>query len=149
MVKLVSGTMAYRKKVALTQSRIQSAISNGSKILSQCDHRLAPMRRMKDLLQAYCQDAGGEDILSQGQRSLIRRAVVLEIQLEKLESKFANNDGSASARDLDLYGRTSGQLRRIVESLELHKGRIARDISTPTVAEYVRYLNANGAGAEQ
>jgi hypothetical protein len=95
------------------------------------------MRRLKDLLAAHYADAGGELLLSEGQRALIRRAAMLELQLEMLETKFAHNDGAASAKDLDLYGRTSGNLRRVLESLGLHRGRRARDV-TPDPLEYAR-----------
>jgi hypothetical protein len=41
----------------------------------------------------FC-NAGGEDILSEGRRALIRRAAMLEVKLEMLlETKFANNEG--------------------------------------------------------
>jgi len=57
-----------------------------------------------------------------------------------METKFANNAGVASAKDLDLYGRTSGNLRRVIETLGLHQGRKARDL-TPTIEEYARCVN--------
>jgi hypothetical protein len=43
---------------------------------------------LKELLTAHYADAGGEDILSEGQRPLIRCAAMLELQLEMLETKF-------------------------------------------------------------
>ena len=83
----------------------------------------------RDLLAAHYSDAGGEDILSEGQCALIRRAAMLELQLEMLETKFANNEGAASAKDLDLYARTAGNLRRLIETLGLHHGRKAREVN--------------------
>jgi hypothetical protein len=103
------------------------------------------MRRLRDVLAAHLADAGGEDILSEGQKALIRRAAMLELQLEMLDSKFSNNDGIASAKDLDLYGRTSGNLRRVIESLGLHQGRKPREINAATDPAYRIYeqeLNA-------
>jgi hypothetical protein len=129
--------MATRKQSDLSLSRLRSAITNGTAVLSGVDHRSPFMRRLKDLRDAHLQDAGGEDILSEGQRALIARASMLELQLEMLDSKFASNDGAASAQELDLYGRTAGALRRVLEALDLHRGRKQRDV-TPTLQQYLR-----------
>ena len=133
--------MPRRKRTALSSAMLRSAITNGSRLLLDgADHRTAWCRRLKDLLTAHMSDAGGEDILSEGQKALIRRASMLELQLEMMETKFANNAGVASAKDLDLYGRTSGNLRRVIETLGLHQGRKARDLM-PTIEEYARRVN--------
>jgi hypothetical protein len=87
------------------------------------------MRRIKDLLRAYAVDLGGEDRLSEGQRAIVRRCVMLQTQLELLEAKFAENDGAASRVDLETYQRCSNSLRRLLESLNLHRGRIAKDVT--------------------
>src|SRR5438034_539621 len=108
--------MPIRTKGVLTASKLRSAVSNGSSIIADIDHRTGWMRRLRDLLYSHESDLGGEANLSEGQRSLLRRAAMLELQLEMLERQFADNDGVASAKALDLYGRTSGNLRRVLES---------------------------------
>jgi hypothetical protein len=118
--------MARRKRMAVSMPTLRSAITNGSAILGGVDHRTAWMRRLKDLLAAFYTDLGGEDVLSEGQRALVRRSCMMELQLEMLDAKFGNNGGSASTKDLDLYGRTSGNLRRVIETLGLHRGRRPR-----------------------
>ena len=75
---------------------------------------------------------GGLDNTSAAERSLIRRAAVLTVELEAIEVKFATN--TAKADDLDLYQRTAGNLRRILETTGLQ--RRSRDV-TPTLAEYL------------
>jgi hypothetical protein len=55
----------------------------------------------------------------------------MTIELERLEVKFATA-GEASADDLDLYQRTAGNLRRLLESVGL--SRCARDV-TPMLGE--------------
>jgi hypothetical protein len=97
------------------------------------------MRRLRDLLAAHLADAGGEDILSEGQKALIRRCAMIELQLEMLDSKFANNEGIASHKDLDLYARTSGNLRRLLESLGVNRGRKAREINPDDDAAFKIY----------
>jgi hypothetical protein len=126
-----------RKRPHLTLATVRSALSNGSSLLHNVDHRCAWVRRFRDLLRAHEADLGGESALSEGQRSIIRRAAMLELQLELLESKFAENDGAATARELECYQRASNSLRRLLESLGLHKGRKSLDV-TPSPLEYAR-----------
>jgi hypothetical protein len=124
--------MRKRKQSALTRSRLRSAITNGSHLfLADVDGRSAWMRRIKDLLKSYEEtDCGGADTLSEGQRAIIRRVVMLQVQCELLEHKFAESGGSASRQDLDAYQRASNSMRRLIESLQLHQGRKMRDVSS-------------------
>jgi len=88
------------------------------------------MRRLRDIIQAHQADLGGEPDLSQGQRAIIRRAALLQLQLEMMEQKFAlRDDGAASATEIETYQRASGALRRLLESIGLHQGRKARDVT--------------------
>jgi hypothetical protein len=140
--------MARRNRSALSLSRLRSAVTNGSQVLAgSVDHRTAWMRRLKDLLAAFYADLGGEDLLSEGQRALVRRSAMLELQLEMLDAKFGNNGGAASSKDLDLYGRTSGNLRRAIETLGLHQGRKPRELEIDAAAEEA-YFEALGEAAE-
>jgi len=70
---------------------------------------------------------------------------MLQVQCEMLEAKFAHNQGVASAKDLDLYGRTSGQLRRVIETLNLHTGRKPREIDATSDPAYQVFLEAYNA----
>jgi hypothetical protein len=71
-------------------------------------------------------------MLSEGQRTILRRIAMLELQLEMMESRFAQNDGEASLKQLEAYQRTASAMRRLLESLGLHQGRKAHDV-TPSV----------------
>ena len=128
-----------RSSFVLTSSKLRSAISNGSKIFDDVDHRSAWVRRYRDLVWAHEADAGGEVILSEGQRSIIRRATMLELQLELMDSSFARK-GQASAPELETYQRVSNTLRRLFESLGLSDGRrkpagAMRDVTNSIVAQ--------------
>jgi hypothetical protein len=79
-------------------------------------------------------DLGGEDMVSAAERSLIRRAATLTVELEILELRFAKKSG-ASDKDLDLYIRATGGLRRLLETIGLK--RVARDV-TPTLNDIAR-----------
>jgi hypothetical protein len=112
----------------------QSRITNGTRLLPGIDGRSAWVRRCKDLIAAHIADLGGESNTSAAERSIVRRAAVLTTELELLEAKFAAA-GSASSDDLDLYARTSGNLRRLLEAIGLQ--RRARDIG-PTLGDLLR-----------
>jgi hypothetical protein len=105
----------------------RSRVSNGNALLPGiADGRSIWVRRCKDLISEHSSDIPDP---SAAERSLIRRASVLEVELEQLETKFATN-GSASPSDLDLYARTAGGLRRLLETLHSAVGlkRRAREI---------------------
>jgi hypothetical protein len=81
----------------------------------------------------HLSDLGGEDVVSEAEKSIVRRAATLTVELERLELKFAK-EGEASTGDLDLYQRTSNSLRRLLESVGLE--RRMRDV-TPSLVSYL------------
>ena len=83
-------------------------------------------RRLRDVFELHLSDLGGQDNVSEAERSIVRRAAVLTVELERIEARFAVNEGSDD--DLDLYQRTAGNLRRLLESVGLE--RRPRDIET-------------------
>jgi hypothetical protein len=79
------------------------------------------MRRWRDLIMLHESDLGGTDLISEAERSLVRRASMLELQLELLEHRFAEAGGEATASQLMDYQRATGALRRIFEGLGLQR----------------------------
>ncbi len=114
----------------------RSAVTNGTRWLLGADGRSAWARRCRDLYAGHLADAPDASV---AEASILRRASVLETELEKLESRFAL-DGEASDARLDLYGRTSSNLRRLLEAVGLQ--RRSRDI-TPTLAQYLEQRGNN------
>jgi hypothetical protein len=125
---------ADRRKVGPSKDPQRSRITNGSALLPGVDGRSAWIRRCKDIIASHLSDLGGDDNTSAAERSLIRRAAVLTTELERMEAKFAVA-GQADDNSLDLYQRTAGNLRRLLEAIGLQ--RRSRDV-TPTVAEYLQ-----------
>jgi phytoene dehydrogenase-like protein len=117
-----------------SKRRQSSRVTNGSALLTGVDGRSAWVRRCKDIIEAHLSDLGGEDNTSAAERSLIRRAAVLTTELERLEARFASA-GEASERDLDLYIRAAGNLRRLLDALGLQ--RRPRDVA-PSLGELLR-----------
>ncbi len=110
----------------------RSAITNGNRQFALGgDGRGAWVRRWRDLAELHMIDGGGEEALSEAQKSLCRRAATLEVNLEQLESKMSVGQGV----DLDVFNRLSGNLRRILESIGLE--RRSKDI-TPTLQGYLQ-----------
>jgi hypothetical protein len=128
-------SFADRAAVERRKDKQRSRITNGSALLPGVDGRSAWVRRCKDIIAAHVSDLGGEANSSAAERSIIRRAAVLTTELERLEIRFALA-GEASDADLDLYQRTAGNLRRLLEAVGLQ--RRARDVSPPDPLDYAR-----------
>ena len=112
----------------------RSAVTNDTVLIAAVDQRSPWIRRCKDIIEAHLSDLGGEANTSAPERSIIRRAAVLTTELEVLEGRFATA-GQASAEDLDLYQRTAGNLRRLLEAIGLQ--RRPRDVGV-TLEQYVQ-----------
>jgi hypothetical protein len=126
------------------RSKQKSAISNGTRLLPGIDGRGPWVRRCRDIIADLTSDRGGISELSAAEASLIRRAATMSVELESLEAKFAEA-GQATDRYLDLYGRTSGNLRRILETLGIR--RRARSVNAKSLNDILAELNAEKAAA--
>jgi hypothetical protein len=133
---------ADRAAVDSVPSRQRSRVTNGSALLPNTDGRGAWVRRCKDIIAEQLADMSGEDNTSAAERSIVRRAAVLTVELEMLEARFATA-GQATATDLDLYIRASGNLRRLLEAVGLQ--RRPRDV-TLTLGQVLRKGADNGRG---
>lgn len=97
----------------------RSRVSNGNGLFAErVDYRSIWARRFRDLVALHVDDLGGPEGLSECQRSLIRRVVTLEVEMERLECKFAK-EGGGSNRTLDRYMSMSNNLRRLFITLGL------------------------------
>lgn len=111
----------------------RSKTTNGTAVVVGADGRSLWQRRFRDLVDLHISDLGGKDGISQAEYSIVRRVATLTVELEKLEMRFADAD-HANSKDLDLYQRAAGNLRRLLESIGLE--RKARDI-TPTLEQFL------------
>jgi hypothetical protein len=132
-----------RTRLAPSLAALRAAKTNGTRLLEGCDHRTARMRRFRDLIGMHVSDLGGEDACSSAELSIVRRAALLTLELEVLESKFEQDDG-ASPKQLDSYQRAANSLRRLLESLGIK--RRAKDI-TPHPLDYARAFDQQKAAA--
>ena len=97
----------------------RARISNGNSMFAErVDYRSIWARRFRDLVALHVDELGGPESLSECQRSMIRRVVTLEVEMERLECKFAK-EGGGSNRTLDRYMGMSNNLRRLFITLGL------------------------------
>jgi hypothetical protein len=108
----------------------RSKVTNGRALFVEADGRSAWARRYKDLVEAHVADLGGVENLSEARRQLIRRAATIEAELEKQEGALS----AGGTIDLDVFGRATGQLRRLLESLGLE--RTKKNV-TPSLADII------------
>lgn len=113
--------------------RGRSTVTNGNRLSVDIDGRTVWARRMADLIRLHIADLGGDDAVSEAERSLVRRAATIATELERLEAQFAAA-GEADPQTLDLYARSAGTLKRILEGLGLR--RRPKDI-TPDLSSYI------------
>jgi hypothetical protein len=112
----------------------RSRVTNGKTLFAEGGDMRSPWaRRLRDVLGLHLSDLGGAEAVSEAERSIARRASVLTVELERIEARFAVDKGEPG--DLDLYQRTAGSLRRLLESVGLQ--RRARDVG-PTLSELIR-----------
>jgi len=137
--------MSERPQIKYKKSRSRSAVTNGTSILPGTDHRSKWMRRLRDISEMYVSDLGGIDNISTAEHSLIRRIATLTVELEKLEAKFAAAEDDCDPRDIDLYARATGHLRRCVETLGIK--RRPKDV-TLTLAEHIARRQSEPDGDE-
>jgi hypothetical protein len=119
-------------EVVADKSKGRSRITNGA-VLPDVDGRSTWVRRLKDLMTLHIVDLGGDDAISEAERSIVRRAAVLTTELERMEVRFATA-GEATAAELGVYVTTANALRRLLETVGLE--RRSRDV-TPLVDAYL------------
>jgi hypothetical protein len=130
------GTMAERSNVAVLPPRTRSAVTNGKRLFVEGKQNTKWARRYRDLVAGHISDLQGGDGMSEAQLSLIKRASTIELELEQMEGKLSKG----LQIDLDLFTRSAGHLRRILETLGLERRPKQIDEASLADAEYERAL---------
>jgi hypothetical protein len=117
------------RRLNVKSKQNSSQVTNGSKLfLPGVDGRSAIARRTRDIFDQLCSDLGGD--LSEAQTQLCRRAAMIAISCEELESRGVQGERI----DLDLFGKLTDRLGRVLQRLGIK--RTPRDV-TPTVDQYL------------
>lgn len=130
---------------SVTPRKGRSKVTNGKVLIAGVDGRSPWVRRCKDIIASHLSDLGGAENTSAAERSIIRRASTLTVELERLEAKFAAAE-AASDSDLDLYQRTAGNLRRLLEAIGIQ--RRPRDVTLLDPLAYAHEHGEHGESAE-
>jgi hypothetical protein len=97
----------------------RSRITNRSAVLPDVDGRSTWVRRLRDLINLHPSDLGGEDAVSEAERSIIRRVATLTVELERMESVFASAGEALTDKERGIFtkltGRESEPLQRVEE----------------------------------
>src|SRR5262249_17078798 len=112
---------------SMTKPEARSRISNGSQLLAGVAGRSTWARRLRDLIELHTNDLGGDANISEAERAIVRRASVLIVELERMETDFALANGAPNIATLDAYQRAAGNLRRLLEALGLERRQ--RDVT--------------------
>lgn len=129
--EIMSGALTDEE---LTKPQARARVSNGSAVLAGVDGRSTWSRRLRDVIELHLVDLGGAAAVSEAERSIVRRIAALTVELERMESQFAN-DGGASERSLDVYNRAAGNLRRLLEAIGIERRQ--RNVTPPDLRTYL------------
>jgi hypothetical protein len=87
-------------------------LGTGSAVVLGVDNREQWPRRLRERLADHYSAIPDP---SEAERSILHRAATLEVELERMESSFAQH-GEASVKQLETYQRCANTLRRLLES---------------------------------
>jgi len=115
---------AQKTKAATISASNRSAVTNGSALFpGDVDMRSATARRMRDLIEDYTSQVGGDP--SPALNALIRNAAALSALLEDDQGKIAQGQ----TIDDELFLKRCGMLSRLLKEIGLK--RRAKDITKP------------------
>jgi hypothetical protein len=141
------GSPASRQPAAALPPAQRSRVTNGRLFAATIrDGRSGWSRRLGDLLDLHIGDLGGQDVVSNAERSIIRRIATISVELEWIEQSFKSSRKGPTTEQLDLYLRGSNNLRRLLEAIGLE--RRSRDV-TPTLEDIAAEIQAEQDAAEK
>jgi hypothetical protein len=118
----------------LKTKRNSSRITSGRSLLPHgTDMRGVWARRWSDLIRLFVDELGGDNVVSQAERSLVRRIATIQVSCEQLEQVFAEQDDGGTLAQLDQYQRLSNTLRRLLMTVGIK--RVPRDL--PDLKDYI------------
>jgi hypothetical protein len=119
---------------AVKSKRLNSRISSGRSLLPVgTDLRSVWARRWTDLVRLFVEELGGDNVVSQAERSLVRRIATIQVSCERLEQTFAEQDDGGTLAQLDQYQRLSNTLRRLLTTVGIK--RVPREV--PDLSDYI------------
>lgn len=87
-----------RAAMAERPDYLRSRVTNGRDLLPNVDGRSLWIRRLRDVMSAHIADLGGDDAISEAERSIVRRVGTLTVAIEQIEARFAQEGKRPSGR---------------------------------------------------
>jgi hypothetical protein len=109
-----------------------SSRTRPGQLLPGIDGRSAWVRRCSEYIAAHLSDIPDA---SAAEQSIIRRASVLTVELERMERQFALA-GEANSAQLEIYQKTASSMRRLLEAVGLQ--RRARNVNELSLSDILR-----------
>src|SRR5205809_96689 len=131
-LKMAKKSPKQRGRIQPRSLSNRARITNEFGLIPSVSGKSIYARRLHDLLYLHLEDLGGEDACSEAEKALVRRASVLIVELEHMETRWATA-GGATDSELKTYQMATNTLRRTLSSLGLK--RRARDV-TPDPLTY-------------
>jgi len=102
-----------------------SLVTKGKRVFVEqlADGRTQWARRWNDIVLLHADDLGGYETLSEAQLSICKRVATLECELEAMEGRKS----AGLPVDIEVYGRLSGRLCRLLEMVGVKRAARAVD----------------------
>ncbi|SHF60540.1 hypothetical protein SAMN02745157_2524 [Kaistia soli DSM 19436] len=111
----------------------RAAVSNGSRLLPGVDGRSASARRYRDLMKEFTGELGGEGIMTEPMRALVRQAAAVTVEAEKMQAAIVRGDPV----DTEQLVRVTNTLARLMNLLKT-KAKAAKAGQRTELSEYLR-----------
>jgi hypothetical protein len=134
-VKQIRKPAADNLNVTAPEGR--SRVTNGKTVLLGGAMHKRTARRFRDILAAIVADLGGVGAITEGKKQLARRAALMSVTCEELETTSL---AQGQPIDLDQYGMLSDRIGHCFQRLGLK--RVSRNI-TPSIAEVAASFGAD------
>lgn len=108
-------------------------MSNGSRLLAGIDGRSATARRYRDLVRDYATELGGDDLLTEPMRAMVRQAAAVTVEAEKMQSAIVRGE----AVDTEQMVRVTNTLARLMNVLKA-KAKATKAGRRTDLSEYLR-----------
>jgi hypothetical protein len=123
--------------IAQPSPTARSAVSNGSRLLAGVDGRSAPARRFRDLMKEFTAELGGDAIMTEPMRALVRQAAAVTVEAEKMQTAIIRGD----AVDTEQLVRVTNTLARLMNVLKT-KAKASKAGQRTELSEYLRNKQA-------
>lgn len=117
----------------------RSAVSNGSRLLQGVDGRSASARRFRDLVREFTAELGGDTIMTEPMRAMVRQASAVTVEAERMQATIIRGEPV----DTEQLVRVTNTLSRIMNGLKA-KAKASKAGQRTDLSEYLR-LKAEAA----